>query len=140
VIREKRAPVGGEGSARAERLERIRRPQLPGPRRRHSDREAVLAAEIAVGKGRKREVWHLEAMNAGLAWGTHDHPLLVPWAAVRGAEVDGDDIVVRYDWPYVLDGEKVIRASVGSLSAYLFAEEIERRRREERQANSMDAS
>ena len=140
MIRDKRAPVGGEKSARAVELERVRKPQLPGPRRRTSDREAVLSAEVAVGKGRKREVSFLEVMNAGLAWGPHDHPLIVPWAAIRGHEVDGDEIVIRYDWPYVLDGEKVIRASVGSLSAYLFAEEIERRRREERLVADDDAS
>jgi hypothetical protein len=139
VIRDERAPVGGEKSEQAAALDRARKPQLPGPRRRHSDREPVLSAEVTVGRGRKREVRHLEAMNAGLAWGTQAHPLLIPWAAIRGFEVDGNDIVIRYDWPYVMDGEKVIRAAVGSLSAYLFAEEIERRRREERFAGGEGA-
>jgi len=79
-------------------------------------------------------VWHLHATNIGLSWGKGQHPLVVPWAAIRRVRVDGEQLVVHYDWPYVMDGEKVIHASVGSLSAYLFAEEIERRCREARSA------
>lgn len=121
-------------TARGRELAEARRPRLPGPRRRQSDREPVLAAESHVSRGRKVEVWHLYATNVGLSWGTGEHPLVVPWAAVRRSRVEGDELVVHYDWPYVMNGEKVIRAAVGSLSAYLFAEEIERRCREARAA------
>jgi hypothetical protein len=118
----------------AEELAKVRRPDVPGPRRRRSDREAVLSADVVVGHGRKRDRWQLHATNVGLSWGAGDHPLVVPWAAIRHAHVEGEALVICYAWPYVLDGEKTIRAEVGTLSAYLFSEEIERRMRQLRLA------
>jgi hypothetical protein len=124
VAADRAAPTSGSRAADARR---VRQPELPGPRRRISDREAVLAAEVQVETDGKSETWHLLATNVGLSWGVGEHPLVVPWAAIRRARVEADDIVVVYAWPYVLDGEKTIRTRVGSISAYLFSEEIERR-------------
>lgn len=120
--------------ALADELARVRKPDLPGPRRRRGDQDVVLAAETDVGKGRKRDRWHLRATNIGLSWGAGDHPLVVPWAAIRHAHVEDETLVICYSWPYVLNGEKTIRADIGSLSGYLFCEEIERRMQQLRRA------